>query len=234
MTIAEIQKALAARGHDPGNIDGIWGRRTANAVRAFQEANGLLVDGIAGPKTRAALGFGSNTPMDAVKDPALPWLTEARRLLGVREGAADDNNGDIMKWADDLNITYGGDDIAWCGLFVAHCIGATLSGEPLPANPLGARNWSRFGARCVPQPGAVMVFWRGKKDGWQGHVGFYAGEHPTKGYLILGGNQADSVSYAWLDPDRLLQARWPATVPAGSGQGRRVDDDGQPASDNEQ
>lgn len=234
MTIAEIQKALAARGYDPGNIDGIWGRRTANAVRAFQSDEHLIVDGIVGPKTLAALGLDASPALDAVKDPAFPWLTEARRLLGVREGAGDDNNGDIMKWADDLNITYTGDDIPWCGLFVAHCIGSTLTDEALPANPLGARNWVKFGARCDPQPGAVMVFWRGEQNGWQGHVGFYAGEHSTKGYLILGGNQKDSVSYAWLTPERLLQARWPATVPAGSGKKRKVNDNGQPASDNEQ
>lgn len=233
MTIAEIQKSLAARGYDPGNIDGIWGRRTANAVRAFQAAKRLVVDGIVGPKTLAALGLDASPPADAVKDPALPWLAEARRLLGVREGAGDDNDGDIMKWADDLNVTYPGDDVPWCGLFVGHCIGSTLSSEPLPANPLGARNWVKFGARCDPQPGAVMVFWRGDRNGWQGHVGLYVGENDNKGYLILGGNQSDSVSYAWLPPGRLLQARWPATVPAGSGKRRKVRDNGEPDSTKE-
>jgi uncharacterized protein (TIGR02594 family) len=233
MTIFQIQHALAARNFDPGNIDGIWGRRTAAAVRAFQTAKGLLVDGVVGPKTLAALGLDDAPAKDAFQDPALPWLQEAQRLIGVREAPGEADNPDLIKWAVDLDIDYPDDQIAWCGLFVAHCIGSTLGAEPLPANPLGARSWLKFGAPCKPQPGAVMVFWRVSRNGWQGHVGFYAGENASKGYLILGGNQSDSVSYAWLSTDRLLDARWPATAPAGSGKPRKVANDGKPVSDNE-
>jgi N-acetylmuramoyl-L-alanine amidase len=32
-------------------VDGIFGSRTATAVRAFQQTNGLLVDGIVGQQT---------------------------------------------------------------------------------------------------------------------------------------------------------------------------------------
>lgn len=234
MTVFEIQRALAARGFDPGNIDGVWGRRTAGAVRAFQTSKGLLVDGVVGPKTLAALGLDDAPARDAFEDPAMPWLHEAQRLLGLREGPDRADNPDILDWADNLGLDYDHDDIAWCGLFVAHCIGSTLGNEPLPADPLGARSWLKFGAPCAPQPGAVMVFWRKSKTGWEGHVGFYAGENPARGYYILGGNQSDSVRYAWLDTGRLLGARWPATVPAGSGKRRQVTDDGKPTSTNEQ
>ncbi len=55
--IRRLQKRLAAEGHDPGGIDGIFGPGTAAAVRAFQAAHGLAVDGIVGPATAAALGL---------------------------------------------------------------------------------------------------------------------------------------------------------------------------------
>jgi hypothetical protein len=58
-----------------------------------------------------------------------------------------------------------------------------------------------------------MVFWRRTRESGLGHVGFYVGED-AGAYRILGGNQSDSVSLAWIRKDRLVDARWPATVPA--------------------
>lgn len=221
MTILDIQKALAAKGFDPGALDGVWGRRTAAAVRAFQASKGLLVDGVVGPITAKTLSPDSKPPKDNLDDPAVVWLQEARRLMGVREKLGPGSNPAILDWADKLGIDYPSDDIAWCGLFVGHCIGATLTTEPLPNNPLGARNWNRFGGLCTPCPGAVMVFWRGTPDGWQGHVALYVGED-TKAYHVLGGNQSDSVCITRIARDRLLGARWPATVPLSKAGPRKV------------
>lgn len=223
-----VQQALAAKGFSPGNIDGIWGQRTESAVRAFQAANGLQVDGIVGPLTKAQLGLAGSAALpdltsDIIDDPAIPWLLEARRLLGIREKPGPDNNYIILDWATGLGIPYKTDDIPWCGLFVAHCIGTTLSKEPLPANPLGAQSWKRFGGPCTPQPGAVLVFWREKPSSWKGHVGFYVGED-TSGFYVLGGNQSDSVSIVRIAQDRLLPdgIRWPATVPLGTAGPRQM------------
>ena len=44
-------------GYYTGNIDGIFGSKTLTAVKKFQQKNGLTVDGIAGPKTLAAMGI---------------------------------------------------------------------------------------------------------------------------------------------------------------------------------
>jgi len=43
--VVEAQRLLTALGYAPGPIDGIAGRRTRAAVRAFQAANGLPADG---------------------------------------------------------------------------------------------------------------------------------------------------------------------------------------------
>jgi hypothetical protein len=53
--IEELQQTLSRAGYDPGPADGTYGRRTEAAVVAFQQANGLSVDGIVGPETASAL-----------------------------------------------------------------------------------------------------------------------------------------------------------------------------------
>lgn len=211
MKIIEVQQALARLGFKPGPLDGIWGRQTAAAVREFQQSRGLVADGILGPITIAALS-GSPPPPNDLADPTLVWFKEGTRLIGTREKPGTGNNPVILDWATDAGIPYKSDDIPWCGLFVAHCITSTLDREPTPAIMLRARAWESFGIRTQPTPGAVMVFWRKSLASGLGHVGFYAGEDKTA-YRILGGNQSDSVSLAWIAKNRLLTARWPSTVP---------------------
>jgi peptidoglycan hydrolase-like protein with peptidoglycan-binding domain len=50
-----LQRRLFAAGFAPGPVDGLYGPRTASAVARFQTASGLAADGIAGPRTLAAL-----------------------------------------------------------------------------------------------------------------------------------------------------------------------------------
>lgn len=56
--VEQLQRALAAAGHDPGPVDGIFGSLTSGAVKEFQRDEGLEVDGIVGPRTARRLkGF---------------------------------------------------------------------------------------------------------------------------------------------------------------------------------
>ncbi|MEM7592514.1 MAG: N-acetylmuramoyl-L-alanine amidase [Cyanobacteria bacterium P01_A01_bin.83] len=57
LDVIELQTKLKEKGFDPGDIDGDFGDNTRAAVVAFQRAMGLLVDGIVGSQTRAALGL---------------------------------------------------------------------------------------------------------------------------------------------------------------------------------
>ena len=53
-----VQQQLEALGFSPGPLDGDFGPRTEKAVRSFQEARGLVVDGIVGPRTNGKLQRG--------------------------------------------------------------------------------------------------------------------------------------------------------------------------------
>jgi peptidoglycan hydrolase-like protein with peptidoglycan-binding domain len=56
--VAELQFLLHTRGFEPGGFDGGFGPNTENAVRRYQGAAGLEVDGVAGPATLNALQGG--------------------------------------------------------------------------------------------------------------------------------------------------------------------------------
>lgn len=51
----KIQQALKNAGYYSGAIDGKIGKKTTEAIKKFQEANGLKVDGVVGSKTWNAL-----------------------------------------------------------------------------------------------------------------------------------------------------------------------------------
>lgn len=55
--VREVQRALKAKGFNPGRIDGIYGPNTVAAVNAFQLSNGLVPDGEVGAETARALGI---------------------------------------------------------------------------------------------------------------------------------------------------------------------------------
>ena len=55
--VRTIQTKLKNWGYYDGTVDGIFGSRTAEAVRYFQRKNGLTADGIVGPATLKALGM---------------------------------------------------------------------------------------------------------------------------------------------------------------------------------
>ncbi|HZK21877.1 MAG TPA: spore cortex-lytic enzyme [Oscillospiraceae bacterium] len=58
--VRNVQNALKKLGLYNGAVDGIYGTKTASAVKQFQRNCGITVDGIAGPKTLLYLGLGGS------------------------------------------------------------------------------------------------------------------------------------------------------------------------------
>lgn len=58
--VKTLQSALRSAGYYFGNIDGIYGAQTRNAVKTFQKASGITADGIAGNETQTVLFSGKN------------------------------------------------------------------------------------------------------------------------------------------------------------------------------
>lgn len=74
--VVEIQKWLNANGYNAGNPDGLYGKTTANAIRAFQKASGLKVDGDVGPGTLKAMQGSAPAAQQPKQPPAQPATQE--------------------------------------------------------------------------------------------------------------------------------------------------------------
>ncbi len=213
---AEIQRALIALNHDLGaggpsgrGDDGIWGGKSRTAIMAYQKFQGLRATGVADTETLRRLFPGDPTPSSLP-----PWYIEMQRRKGLHETK---NRSLLMAWLRSDGKTLGDPArLPWCGDAVETAIHLTLPNEPRLANPYMARNWMKFGRPlATPAIGAVLVFWRGARNGISGHVGLYAGE--DAGALhVMGGNQSNAITVARLGRDRLLGIRWPQTYPLPS------------------
>lgn len=94
IAVREIQRRLKQWGYYEGEVDGIYGSETADAVRFFQQTNGLSSDGIAGSATLEALGIPSLTMLNDT-------LLLARLIYG--EGRGEPFEGQVAIGAVVLN-----------------------------------------------------------------------------------------------------------------------------------
>ena len=75
--VRDMQILLNSLDYDCGTADGIFGAKTVTAVKAFQEAEGLKVDGIAGPETLERIAFrAAIVPEQALPQPSDPVQPE--------------------------------------------------------------------------------------------------------------------------------------------------------------
>ena len=72
----QAQSKLAILGFDPGTADGILGRHTITAIKAFQEKSGLPVTGTLDSATLAKLDIGVQVPQVSTVDDWRPVPTQ--------------------------------------------------------------------------------------------------------------------------------------------------------------
>ena len=140
---------------------------------------------------------------------AIPiWLVFALRELGVKEKPGETHSKRIQEYLATVieDNGYLEDETPWCSAFVSWCM--RESGVSHTATAL-AQSWLRqLEPLAEPKLGCVVVFWRGRLKSWQGHVGFFV-ERDRDQILVLGGNQANAVSFKYYARAQVLGYRWP-------------------------
>lgn len=209
VTIRRVQEALAGRGFDPGPVDGVRGRRTIAALKAFQVASGIAATGLVDARTAGAL-LGEDAGAGTLPD-ATPWMDTAARMIGLHESL---NHAEVASFlASDGGTAGDPAQVPWCADFVQTCIALSLPEEPLPTNPYASLAWTTFGYPVDPCFGAILCLWRESPDSWKGHVGFCVEVKPTH-IMLRGGNQSDAICEKWIDRQFLRPngSRWPKTA----------------------
>jgi len=152
---AALQTALHAKGLYAGTVDGVRGPMTRDAVRRFQLRRGLLADGIAGPRTRAALGWRGRPRLGsrAIASPARGWdVAGVQFLLAIHGFPSGPFDGRLGPRGDAALRRFQ----AWAGLGADGVAGqATLAAlRRRPARsplrflaPIGGSPTDRFGPR---------------------------------------------------------------------------------------
>ena len=204
--VVSVQALLDALGYAPGPIDGTYGPTTAAAVKDFQAAQGLRVDGIVGPQTLAALQA-APVPGGPVPPPVRPpstiglaALNEATRHIGVKEDPPGSNRTAFGEW-------FGENGVPWCNIFVSYCfqLGAgyticdgvagpgVVPGKGCAYVPTTEHWLSASGmwvGRTDPQPGDIAIFnWDG---GQPDHIGIVQQVHGNGIFTTVEGNTSAS------------------------------------------
>ena len=101
--VRSLQRQLVRMGFSPGRIDGRYGPLTTQAVKSFQQAHGLVVDGIVGPETSKALAGGSLVSgagyLQPGGSPAVRSLQRRLSRAGFSPGPADGRYGPLTTQA---------------------------------------------------------------------------------------------------------------------------------------
>jgi uncharacterized protein (TIGR02594 family) len=124
----------------------------------------------------------------------LMWF-ELMKYYGLKEVPGPVDNPIIVSWFKELGYPEIQDDeTAWCSLamniMAIHC-GLEHSGM------LTAKSWMKVGKHVSdPGIGDIVVFYRGTKTSWQGHVGLFAGYNKERDKIIsFGGNQNNMIGF---------------------------------------
>jgi len=139
----------------------------------------------------------------------------ARAFEGANEFIGNFSNPFIVKmikWA--LPLASGAridKKYSWCGIFQAWVLKCIGKEHLAPDRFWVARNWLKVGEE-VPlskaKEGDYVVFWRGSKDSWQGHVSQLTESGIQQVYTpVYGANQGNEVRVSNYMTSRILGVR---------------------------
>jgi cell wall-associated NlpC family hydrolase len=174
--VAAVQFELIRHGFPAGTPDGIFGKRTARAVRAYQHSARLVPDGVVGPATLRALRRSPTTPVATGEPLGVQAAAIAKRLLGIPYVWSGDNPTEGFDCSGLTMYVYAQLQVA-----LPHSSSMQFNlGTPVPKSQLSLGDLVFFGENWVGDAP------RGRSPG---HVGIFIGsgdfiEAPDRGHVV--------------------------------------------------
>ena len=86
--VRQVQRKLRQWGYYDGEVDGVFGQETYDAVVLFQKKNGLSADGVAGSRTLEAMGISDTAPKAVAASASAAYSGDVELLARLIHGEA--------------------------------------------------------------------------------------------------------------------------------------------------
>lgn len=218
--VKTLQRILREKGFFKGEIGGNFYSLTESAVKRFQAAHNLTVDGVVGPQTWDEL-FKQTNQQSPVTIP--PWYEYAKKHQGKKETDPQFNKEMSAKWSlFGMNLgTIKESWAAWCGLAVAVSLSAV--GLDYAKDGALARNWGNYGVAIewrtegIPQGAIVWINHKSDcKSSSNNHVTMADGDCSPQDlnksgatFNGYGGNQNNAWKVSTYAVKTICGVRWP-------------------------
>ena len=181
--IKEMQDRLAQLGYFEGTSTGYFGSITTNAVKCFQETNGLAIDGVVGKNTRKLL-YSDEAKASAGGSSASSSSSSGSGASSGSSSSASSDNSTIQRVLDVANsqmgkpYSYGssGPNSYDCSGFVYYCLknSGVATGRLSSAGYSNVSSWQDISDMSSLSVGDLIYF-KSDKSSVVSHIGIYIG-----------------------------------------------------------
>lgn len=181
--IKEMQDRLAQLGYFEGTSTGYFGSITTNAVKCFQETNGLAIDGVVGKNTRKLL-YSDEAKASAGSSSASSSSSSGSGASSGSSSSASSDNSTIQRVLDVANsqmgkpYSYGssGPNSYDCSGFVYYCLknSGVATGRLSSAGYSNVSSWQDISDMSSLSVGDLIYF-KSDKSSVVSHIGIYIG-----------------------------------------------------------
>ena len=134
---------------------------------------------------------------------ATPWMDWMKYHIGEHEVAGKKDNPFIMSLYKYANYPTEHDEVPWCA--VAVCAALELNGYK-DSNSAAAKSYDTYGTACELKPGCIVAL---RHPNGGRHVGFCFSVISDRWFVMLGGNQQNSINKTMYNRSEIVATMWP-------------------------